>query len=68
MREKRLPALNIVLMQLPALASLISVSRMKDRDFDMPYIMLRGPNYFVTYGWSLNNVCKVGQLQSVHVA
>jgi hypothetical protein len=34
-------------------------SRMKDRNFDMPYIMLRGKNFFVSYGWSFNNVCQV---------
>jgi len=31
---------------------------MKDRNFDMPYIMLRGRNFLVTYGWSFNNVCQ----------
>ena len=38
---------------------LLLCSRMKDRNFDMPYVMLRGKNFFVTYGWSLNNVCHV---------
>jgi hypothetical protein len=42
-----------------AVPDFFSFSRMKDRNFDMPYIMLRGKNFFVTYGWSLNNVCKV---------
>ena len=37
--------------------------RMKDRNFDMPYIMLRGQNFFVTYGWSLNNICLVSVLK-----
>jgi len=45
--------------ELPCLILCFSFSRMKDRNFDMPYIMLRGQNFFVTYGWSLNNVCQV---------
>ena len=39
--------------------TLLFCSRMKDRNFDMPYVMLRGKTFFVTYGWSLNNVCHV---------
>lgn len=44
---------------------MLCFSRMTDRNFDMPYIMLRGKNFFVTYGWSLNNVCQVSSLDGL---
>jgi hypothetical protein len=30
---------------------------MNDRSYDMPFIMLRGKNFLVTYGWAPNNLC-----------
>jgi hypothetical protein len=48
--------------------TLLFCSRMKDRNFDMPFVMLRGKNFFVTYGWSLNNVCHVSAVLFYDVA
>lgn len=48
--------------------TLLFCSRMKDRNFDMPYVMLRGKTFFVTYGWSLNNVCHVSAVPFYDVA